>query len=228
MPRKRRVVAPAAPHHIVARGNNRQDIFFEGRDREVYLRLLEKHAKRRGLHIWGYCLMTNHVHVVGVPDKESTLPEVLGGAHSEYTRFINTVYGRCGHLWQARYYSCPMDKWHALQALAYVECNPVRARMVDEAWRYSWSSAAAHCSGRMGAIELSNLEWFSEYSPARWRSVLTSGVASEAFAARLREATRIGFALGSPPFLETLRAQVGRDVERRRAGRPKKAMIVAA
>ncbi len=67
MPRVARIVLPGLPHHVTQRGNNRQDVFFVDDDRRVYLELLREHSERFGLRVLGYCLMTNHVHIVGTP-----------------------------------------------------------------------------------------------------------------------------------------------------------------
>ena len=66
MPRIARAVAVALPHHVTQRGNNRRRIFDTDEDRVVYLKLLQEYAGRRGLVIWGYCLMDNHVHLTPV------------------------------------------------------------------------------------------------------------------------------------------------------------------
>lgn len=65
--------------------------------------------------------------------------------HLRYARYINTLHGRSGHLWQRRFFSIPLDGPHMVFAARYVERNPVRAKMVRVAWRYRWPSAAAHC-----------------------------------------------------------------------------------
>jgi len=73
MPRVARIVVPGRPHHVTQRGNNRQDVFFVDDDRRAYLELLREHAERFGFSVLGYCLMTNHVHIVGVPGREESL-----------------------------------------------------------------------------------------------------------------------------------------------------------
>ncbi|MDP3063590.1 MAG: transposase [Chloroflexota bacterium] len=64
MPRIARVVVPDALHHVTQRGNNRQDVYLTDGDREFYLGLLRQRSKRHGLVVLGYCLMTNHVHLL--------------------------------------------------------------------------------------------------------------------------------------------------------------------
>jgi len=64
MPRRARFIVPGVAHHVTQRGNNRQQVFYSPEDRQFYLALLTRHSRRNGTHIAGYCLMTNHVHLV--------------------------------------------------------------------------------------------------------------------------------------------------------------------
>ena len=58
---------------------------------------------------------------------------------------LNKRHGFSGHVWQGRFFSCPLDEAHLWAAIRYVELNPVRAGMVARAEDYKWSSAPAHC-----------------------------------------------------------------------------------
>lgn len=141
MPRLARIVVPGAAHHITQRGNNRQEVFFVEDDRTVYLSFLRAYAARYRVAIHGFCLMTNHVHIVGVPEDEEGLANAIGRTHFRYSQYINAFHGRSGHLWQGRFHSCALDEGHYGNALHYVEQNPVRAKLVRKAWRHPWFSA---------------------------------------------------------------------------------------
>jgi putative transposase len=221
MARSSRAVAVDVPHHVTQRGNGRRDVFFADRDREVYLHAFFDYAARYSLRVWGYCLMSNHVHFVVVPERERSLARVFGCTHSDYARYANLALGSCGHLWQARFYSCPLDARHAWQALAYVESNPVRAGLVEEAEAYRWSTAAAHCQ-EDGDGRLDWEEWRRNYTGQRWQEALRIGVTDEAWQERIREATRRGYPLGSEAFVEQLGRTLGRELRPRPPGRPKK------
>jgi len=90
--------------------------------------------------------MTNHVHLVAIPEKVDSLAHTLGRTHCEYTLLTNRVAGRSGHLWQSRFYSCPLDLRHLFNAIRYVELNPVRVGLAATARGWGWSSARAHMS----------------------------------------------------------------------------------
>ncbi len=113
-------------------------------DRYVHLELLGAQGAKYGLRIDGYCLMTNHVHVIGTPATEDAIAKAMGRTHFLYAQYINRIHHRSSHLWQNRFYSCAMGDDYFLKALCYVERNPVRAGLAGHAWDYAWSSARAH------------------------------------------------------------------------------------
>jgi len=145
MSRVARIVVPGYPHHVTQRGNRRADVFETDDDRHPYLRFLKKYGERHGLGIWAYCLMTNHIHLIAVPEREEALAHALRDAHTVYAMRFNTRTQQSGHVWQGRFYSCVLDEANLWAAVRYVERNPVRAGMVDRAEDHPWSSAPAHC-----------------------------------------------------------------------------------
>ena len=152
MSRVARVVVPGFPHHVTQRGNRGADVFEVDDDRRAYLRFLKQYADRHGLAVWAYCLMTNHIHLVVVPEREDSLGPALRDAHTVYALYFNTRTELSGHVWQGRFHSCPMDESHLWAAVRYVERNPVRAGLAERAEKYPWSSAAAHCRLRHDAL----------------------------------------------------------------------------
>jgi putative transposase len=140
-----RVIALDTPHHVTQRGNARQAIFASDADRAVYLNLLSHYGPLHGLLLAGYCLMSNHVHLIAVPQRPQSLPLALKETHGRYAAYCNVRNRSSGHVWQGRYYSCPLDRPHFWAALRYVERNLVRAGLVAAPEDYAWSSAAVHC-----------------------------------------------------------------------------------
>jgi putative transposase len=221
MPRVARIVLPGVPHHITQRGNNRQDVFFVDDDRRAYLAILGEQAERFGLTVQGYCLMGNHVHLIATPSTAESLAKAVGRTHFLYTQYINRRHGRSGHLWQNRFYSCALGEPHLWLAMRYVERNPVRAKLVRLAWKYPWSSAAAHVNEGppAGCLDLSG--WASAWSASKWRNELRSPPEDDQVAA-LRLSTHRGRPLASDSFLSKLEHRLGRRLRPLPVGRPKK------
>ena len=113
-----RVVVPDYPHHITQRGNRRQQTFFAEEDYRAYLHLMSEWCSKHGVDIWAYCLMPNHVHLIGVPQSIEGLARAIGEAHRRYTRRVNFREGWRGHLWQGRFASYVLDEAHLMAAPA--------------------------------------------------------------------------------------------------------------
>jgi len=141
MPRRARVVFEGVVHHITQRGNYRQNVFEDDSDKRKYVEFIREYSQKYGMKIYAYCLMSNHVHFIAAPLKEDSLAMTFKYSNMRYSSYFNKKNKRSGHLWQGRFYSCPLHFEHALEALRYVERNPVRARMVELPWEYLWSSA---------------------------------------------------------------------------------------
>ena len=147
MTRLARVVVPGEPHHVTQRGNRRERVFFGDDDCRAYLDLISQAAQRAGTAIWSYCLMPNHVHFVMVPTTEDGLRATFAEAHRRYTARVHAREKWTGHLWQGRFSSTAMDGPHLMEAVRYVELNPVRAGLVAFAGDWPWSSARAQPGG---------------------------------------------------------------------------------
>jgi len=79
------VILPGYPHHITQRGNRRQDVLFKEGDYLYYIELLKKWCQQQSVDAWSYCLMTNHVHLIVMPKKNSDLSVAV---HFNVVRFI--------------------------------------------------------------------------------------------------------------------------------------------
>jgi putative transposase len=188
MPRSPRLVLPGLPHHITQRGNSRIRTFFGADDYRRYLDLLRGSCRKAGTSVWAWCLMPNHVHLILAPAGEDGLRATRAPVHTRYAGEINRREDRCGHLWQGRFASVPMDDGHLYACLRYVELNPVRARLVDRPEAWPWSSARAHL-GLAG-------DGLTDLAATRgriddWRAFLDAGL-DEADREAIRKAERSG------------------------------------
>ena len=212
---------PGVPHPVTQRGNNRKNVFFADDDRRAYLSIIKRCSEACGLQIIGYCLITNHVHLIAVPATEDALAKAVGRTHYLYTQYVNRLHGRSGHLWQNRFHSSPMDAVHLSGALSYVERNPVRAKIVRVPWRYRWSSAAAHCGGKETSDLLYLSAWFTRWCVDRWRRV-SHRPEDAALVGQMRRCLRTGRPLASDRFISKLEALVGKRLRPLPIGRPRK------
>ena len=197
MARFARVVIPDVPLHVTQRGNARQVILADDADRLTYLALLREQAQLYRLFLLGYCLMSNHVHLIAVPHTPVALAQSLKQTHGRYASYWNVRHTSTGHVWQGRFYSCPLDEEHLWAALRYVELNPVRAGIVETAEAWTWSSAAAHCGLPTLDPMLSMAPWRQRWTVEQWRNFLGE-TESGAELSALRQATPYRAAAGEP------------------------------
>jgi putative transposase len=190
MPRQARIVIPDHPHHVTHRGNRKMPVFFQEDDYAFYKFCIMDEAAQKGLKIWAYCLMSNHVHFIAVPSSLDSLSLTFREAHRRYTSAINRREGWTGHLWEGRFYSKPMTESHALMAARYIENNPVDAGICARAEDYGWSSAQFHC-GLRSVDQLLDVENPLPTMVPHWAEYLAEGMADK----KLREdqAKLIGF-----------------------------------
>ncbi len=218
MARLARIVAVGLPHHIVQRGNRRQTVFFNDADRDAYLSFLKSACEKFKVKILAWCLMNNHIHLVAVPERADSLAKCIGDSHVKYARRINSREGWRGHLWQERFSSSPMDEKHLFAAVRYVERNPVRAGIVNNAWEYKWSSARYH----IGDAEKDPLisDSFLKELIGDWGDFLR--IEEKDDVERMRRESISGRPIGGDDFVENLEKKFDRRLRKIKAGRPEK------
>jgi putative transposase len=166
--------------------------------------------------------MTNHIHLVVVPNTEKGFNRMLKPLHMRYAQRINREKGWKGHLWQGRYFSSPLDDVYLWAAIRYVERNPVRAKMVRTAERYPWSSAAAHCGLRKDGVLTQKLKWRKRFDQiADWSAWLVEGEDANQLSVLRRNIDK-GLPCGTERFIKKLERLTGRVLQYRPQGRPRK------
>lgn len=193
------------------------DVFRRREDREEYLRLLGAQSERADLEILSWCLMSNHVHLVVVPEREDSIARGIGEAHRLYTRMVNLRARVRGHLFQERFFSCPLDEDYFVAAVRYVERNPVRGGLVKRARDYEWSSARSRLDGRRNDPLVEEREPFG--MKVDWREMLELDPQEME---ELRAHTRTGRPCGSAEFMAEAEELTGRGLRRRKRGRKPK------
>jgi putative transposase len=205
MARLSRIVIPGLPHHVTQRGNGRAQVFFDDADYALYRDWLGEACRVADVALWAWVLMPNHVHLILVPSDPDGIRRAMAPLHRRYAGHIHARMKRTGHFWQGRFGCVAMDEDHLAAALRYVALNPVRARLVERARDWNWSSAHAQLGLDDGITDTSAIhERFPDFA-----ALLTSGE-DEAMSQRLRRAETIGRPIGNTAFLEHLERDSGR------------------
>ncbi|HBQ28462.1 transposase [Peptococcaceae bacterium SCADC1_2_3] len=143
MARQARERCESGVYHIVTRGINRQDIFCDQDDYQRFLGTLGR-VKTDKFEVYGYCLMSNHIHLL-IHEKNEEIHQIMKRIGTSYAWWYNRKYQRNGHVFQGRYRSeCVKDDGYLLTVIRYIHNNPVKAGMVSKPEEYCWSSIQAY------------------------------------------------------------------------------------
>ncbi len=225
MARLSRLTLPGYPHHIIQRGNNRQAIFTTVADYEFLLGLIDANAKKFEVELHAYVLMTNHFHLLATPKTDTGLPQMMQAIGRSYVRYFNDLQGRSGTLWEGRYRSTLIQTdRYLLACMAYIDLNPVRAGLAQDARDYPWSSYGSYVGLRTDKLITPHaLYWALANTPfgreAAYADLVRVGISSDQQTA-LTKATLAGWALGSDDFVADLQKKTLRRVHQNTAGRP--------
>jgi REP element-mobilizing transposase RayT len=150
MARPLRIEYPGAFYHVTSRGNEQREIFKSQKDREKFLSYLESAVVRYGAVIHGYCLMSNHYHLL-LETPAGNLSQIMRHVNGAYTTYFNVKRKRVGHLFQGRYKAILVEAdEYAAQLSRYIHLNPVRAGMVARPEEHPWSSYRCYIGQNRG------------------------------------------------------------------------------
>lgn len=225
MARLPRFFVPGVPLHIIQRGNNRQKLFSQITDYNVYLDWLKEAAHMHGCAIHAYVLMTNHVHLLVTPTHEESVPKTFQSLGRRYVQYFNAAYERTGTLWEGRYRATLIEsEAYLLTCYRYIELNPVRAEMVRHPREYRWSSYSYHADGKSNSLLTphSLYQRLGSNGTARqqaYRALFRQHLSGETLDI-IREATNKAWLLGSDKFKDRLAKKLDRRVAPLPRGRP--------
>ena len=227
MPRPLRPIGERLVYHVINRGNNRATVFSHDDDYAAFLNALADLKRRRPFELYGYCLMTNHFHLLLRP-LDTPVSRLMQSLLVSHTQRYHRCHHSGGHVWQGRFKSPVIqDDDHLLTVLRYVEANPLRAGIVPQAGDYRWSSYAAHGLGQPSPL-LDRLTAYEALAarPAtrcrRWSSFVHQSPSDDELDA-LRRSTRTGLPFGAADWVAALSARLQLDLTIRPRGRPRKA-----
>ncbi|RZI77756.1 MAG: transposase [Rubrivivax sp.] len=227
MARLPRLILPDQPHHVILRGNNRQAIFFSDHDRQHMLATLAEVGALYRVAVHAYVLMDNHLHLLLTPPAADALSRMMQALGRRYVAWFNARHQRSGTLWEGRFRAGLIEgERHLLACMRYIELNPVRAGICQEATQWPWSSAAHHLGlNRSALVREHELYWSLGNTPFErehaYREFMDQGVTTSE-QAQFTDAVLRGRPVGSPAFLRPLADIHPKVAVKRPRGRPRK------
>ena len=214
MPRPLRPIDDGLIYHVINRGNNRQPVFFNAGDFQAFLDALWDLKGRKPFELYGYCLLSNHFHLLVRPQGDS-ISRIMQSLLVSHTQRYHKHRRSLGHVWQGRFRAFPIQEDdHLLTVLRYIERNPVRAALVERAEHWPWSSA---CSTR----GIPALDPGPVARPLQWLEYVNQPQTA-AEVERLRECLRRGRPLGEEAWRQSTAQRLGLEASLRPRGRPRK------
>ena len=216
MARLSRFIIPGIPHHVTQRGNGRQQTFFSAADFRLYQSLLQTHCAAAGVEVWSWVLMPNHVHMILMPHDADGIRAAMSRVNRAYAGHIHARERRTGHFWQGRFGCVAMDEAHLMAAIPYIALNPVRAKLVQRAEDWKYSSVHALLDPAKGDGVTSTAPVLERVG--NFGGLLRTGE-DELLSVALRKAESIGRPLGDGAFMQWVEEKSGRDAMPGRRGR---------
>ncbi|MGZ5514748.1 MAG: transposase [Candidatus Aminicenantales bacterium] len=222
MARCARIISFDLPMHVMNRGNNRQPLFTSREEKLYFLSLIHEKKAMNGIHIYHYCLMNNHIHLVVRLEPDGDLSRFLKQVFLAYYCLFRNRHDYVGHLVQGRFKGIVIDtEGYLIQCGKYIELNPVRANIVTDPGDYEFSSYRYYAEGLYDPLITPNpcfagLAKDEAARQASYRSLfIDNGMVNSA---KLRS----HLYLGSEAFINRMEMEFGIRNVALKPGRPKK------
>ena len=223
MPRRNRITLGGYVYHVLNRANGRLRIFRKDADFLAFEQILAEGIERVGMRICGYCVMGNHWHLLLWPRNDGDLSEFMHWVTLTHTQRWHRAHGAVGtgHLYQGRFKSFPVqDDSHYLTVLRYIEANPLRAGLVEDASDWLWGSFAV----RRGVESLFELSEGPLELPRNWSNLVQRSLAQPQVE-RIKTSINGGAPLGEPGWTQRTAAIMKLESTLRPRGRPRKCTV---
>lgn len=142
-------------YHVIARGNNKEFIFNDDKDKGYFISILKGCSTAKGCKVYGYVLMNNHYHIL-MQTMDKKLQEIMHVVNNKYSKYFNLKYERVGHVFQGRYKaSIIQDEIYMFNVLRYIHQNPIEAGLCVRVQDYVWCSDKYYRKHFNGLIDTS-------------------------------------------------------------------------
>jgi putative transposase len=227
MPRKPRFYLPNYPVHIVQRGHNKNNVFFENNDYQAYLEWLLEGSEWYEVPVHAYVLLPNEIHILATPSDKESASRMMQYQGRCYVPYINNTYHKTGTLWQGRYKACLIEPdTQLLNNMLYIESLPVRDELAKSPGGWKWSSYKCNAQGKKNAL-ITPHEGYTALAKtektrlARYSELSKAGI-SDDIRTEIQDSWQTGTPLGSDKFKNMIERKLNIKVGHARRGRPRK------
>lgn len=157
MGRKPRIEYYGAIYHIIQRGNNRQPIFKDDRDKAYLLEILSETKEIFDFKIFAYAIMDNHYHFL-IQTLNIPISKIMHRINTRYAKYYNYKKKRTGPVFEDRYTGILVqDEGYLLTLIRYIHNNPVSAKICSAMDQYKWSSDMFYRINMVNVVNIDEL-----------------------------------------------------------------------
>ena len=190
MPRRPRIEM-VGYYHIVNRGVEQRITYEEKEDFEIFLFMLCSACKIYDVQLHGYVLMSNHYHLL-IETTQENLSKFMKHINASYAIYFNKKYKRSGHLWQGRFKSWYVtDEAYLYTLISYIHNNPVKAKIVNKAEEYQYSSHLAFIEEVEPIVCLKNSFIFTEFQDKNDRKSFLQSTTDDSILHEIKKASNL-------------------------------------
>jgi putative transposase len=219
MPRPKRIAKGNVVYHVINRANGRLRIFKTPADFEAFEQILAEGIEQFSMRLCGYCIMSNHWHLVLWPRRDGDLSAFMKWITATHSHRWHGAHGSAGigHLYQGRYKSFPVQNGtYYLTLMQYIESNPLRAKLVKHGRDWLYGSLAI----RTGADKPIPLSDGPIVLPKRWPGMVDG--LDETKASEIETCIHRGRPFGDAMWAQKTAVKLSLESSLRPTGRPKK------
>jgi len=172
MARKARKDLEGKYFHIMVQGIGKEMIFPDNNSKGYYIEKIKEAKVKNKIFIFAFCIMGNHAHLLLKGENVKTVSLFMKGINTEYARYYNNMKHRIGYVFRGRYKSEIIeDAKYLINCLAYIHNNPVKAKIVNKAEEYSYSSYNNYLNGS-GIVDFVEAKNYYDISAANIKAIM--------------------------------------------------------
>lgn len=181
MARHKRFLSENNIYHIVLKGINANEIFFNDNDYISFIKYFKQACNDYNVELLAYCIMNNHVHLM-LKFNENNMTEMFKSFGARYVPKYNLNHSRIGPLFNGRYYSSPInDDAYLFAVLRYIHYNPVKAGVCNTLGEYKWSSYNEYIKHSANMCDVEYIENILSETELQMLHIIDDSVLDEAF-----------------------------------------------
>ena len=158
--------------HVMVQGIGKEKVFPDDNSKGYYLSVMKEAKVENKIFIFAFCVMENHAHILIKAEKIKNISLFMKEINGEYARYYNSTRRRVGYVFRGRFRSEVInDEKYLLNCISYIQNNPVKAGLVEDAKEYNYSSYKNYIN-HSGIIDFEEAKKYYDISPSNIKAIM--------------------------------------------------------